>query len=231
MLWHALVRPPPQVAHLITGAGNARYWQSPAVKFGAFMDPGNPDWDAMLALLGPGDMFAIRPSVSLPASGRIRPVMRNVEVLEYAYSGPTPSHSIVIPAEFEGVRLSDENLSEINELASSPYTQALDAALLSLGPVLGWRERATNGRLVAIAGARLAPDGFGEISTVVTRQSYTGRGYATFLVNRLIADLLASDRTPYLYVNGANSRAIALYEHLGFTRTRTLEADLLEFLG
>nr|WP_211370656.1 GNAT family N-acetyltransferase [Nonomuraea turkmeniaca] len=82
-----------------------------------------------------------------------------------------------------------------------------------LGTYLGVRD---NGTLVAMAGERLRPPGWTEISAVCTAPEARGRGHAARLVNALIARIAARNERPFLHVAEANTGAIALYERLGF---------------
>jgi GNAT superfamily N-acetyltransferase len=78
------------------------------------------------------------------------------------------------------------------------------------------------GQLIAMAGERLALPGYREISAVCTHPAHTGRGYAALLVQHLMRVQAAAGQRSFLHVLQANHRAIALYERLGFTRTRSL---------
>ncbi len=68
-----------------------------------------------------------------------------------------------------------------------------------------------------MAGERLKVDGFTEVSAVCTHPDYLGRGYAGMLLAELIRGIRERGETPFLHVRGDNTRAIALYERLGFT--------------
>ncbi|WP_432087965.1 GNAT family N-acetyltransferase [Streptomyces sp. bgisy095] len=83
-----------------------------------------------------------------------------------------------------------------------------------LGTYLGIRD---GGRLVAMAGERLRPPGWTEISAVCTDAEVRGRGHAARLVGALADRVLARGERPFLHVAEKNTAAIALYERLGFT--------------
>ncbi|GAB2718666.1 GNAT family N-acetyltransferase [Streptomyces bullii] len=86
-----------------------------------------------------------------------------------------------------------------------------------LGTYLGIRD---GGRLVAMAGERLRPPGWTEISAVCTAPEARGRGHAARLVSALAARILARGERPFLHVAETNTGAIALYERLGFASRR-----------
>lgn len=86
-----------------------------------------------------------------------------------------------------------------------------------LGTYLGIRE---NGRLVAMAGERLRPPGWTEISAVCTAPEARARGHAVRLVGTLAARVVARGDRPFPHVAEAGTGAVALYERLGFTTRR-----------
>jgi predicted GNAT family acetyltransferase len=72
-----------------------------------------------------------------------------------------------------------------------------------------------------MAGERVRPPGWTEISAVCTDAAHRGRGLATRLIRALAAGLHARGETAYLHVAAANTAAIRLYESIGFTPRRT----------
>ena len=67
-----------------------------------------------------------------------------------------------------------------------------------------------------MAGERLRPPGWTELSAVCTAPEARGRGHAARLVRALVARVLARDERPFLHVAEANTAATGLYERLGF---------------
>ena len=82
-----------------------------------------------------------------------------------------------------------------------------------LGRFVGVKE---NGRLVAMAGERMQPAGYTEVSGVCTDPAYRGRGFAAGLMLEVAARIRARGEIPFLHSYAHNTGAIALYQALGF---------------
>lgn len=78
------------------------------------------------------------------------------------------------------------------------------------------------GRLAAMAGQRLAPPGFTEVSAVCTHPEFRGRGYAQLLVAAVARAIHEHGEIPFLTSYAHNTNAIRVYESVGFTVRRTL---------
>jgi predicted GNAT family acetyltransferase len=87
-----------------------------------------------------------------------------------------------------------------------------------LGQYLGIR---VDGRLVAMAGERLRPARYTEISAVCTHPDYRGRGYGRDLVETLVRNIIDRGDVPILHVEKDN-RAMSLYERIGFSIRQTI---------
>lgn len=81
--------------------------------------------------------------------------------------------------------------------------------------------------LVAMAGRRMQPAGWCEVSAVCSDPDHQGRGLAAMLTLRVAAAVQAEGNDAFLHVAANNDRAIALYEHLGFRRRATLGATVV----
>jgi predicted GNAT family acetyltransferase len=116
----------------------------------------------------------------------------------------------------EIVRLGPGDASEMVELAARTRPGPFEARTHEFGGYLGVRRE---GVLVAMAGERLHPPGWVEISAVCTDEAVRGQGLASRLVRAVASSISARGDRPMLHVATSNTAAIALYERLGF-RTR-----------
>jgi predicted GNAT family acetyltransferase len=58
--------------------------------------------------------------------------------------------------------------------------------------------------------------GYTEVSAICTHPDHTGHGYARILTSEIMRRILERGETPFLHVRHDNTRAIELYERLGF---------------
>ena len=111
------------------------------------------------------------------------------------------------------VRLTDADAPQMLELALLTEPGPFFDKTHLLGDFYGVKE---GGRLLAMSGERMKPDGFTEVSGVCVHPDAQGRGYAAALMRRVIEDILARGETAFLHSYDHNARAISLYEELGF---------------
>jgi ribosomal protein S18 acetylase RimI-like enzyme len=86
-----------------------------------------------------------------------------------------------------------------------------------MGDFFGIRD---GGKLIAMAGERMALPEFREVSAVCTHPDYLGRGYAGLLTRRVMRGQTAAGKRTFLHVKETNLRAQAVYERLGFVVER-----------
>jgi ribosomal protein S18 acetylase RimI-like enzyme len=71
-------------------------------------------------------------------------------------------------------------------------------------------------QLVAMAGQRLRPPGYCEISAVCTHPDARRRGYASIVTLHVAAAIAARGERPFLHVAATNTSAKSVYEKIGF---------------
>ncbi|MFD9899761.1 GNAT family N-acetyltransferase [Mesorhizobium sp. UC22_110] len=96
---------------------------------------------------------------------------------------------------------------------------------LELGAFWGVKE---DGRLLAMAGERMRPQGFCEISGVCSHPEARGRGLAKRLSMFVAGRIVERGEEPFLHAYATNTAAIALYESIGFSLRSTMHVAVLQ---
>lgn len=111
-------------------------------------------------------------------------------------------------------RLGEDDASQMLELALLTEPGPFFKNTHRLGDFYGVKE---GSRLLAMAGERMKPDGFTEVSGVCAHPDAQGRGLAAAVMRQVIDAILERGETAFLHSYDYNARAIALYEGLGFS--------------
>lgn len=117
----------------------------------------------------------------------------------------------------EALPLGPADLPEMMALTGRARPGPFLPRTVELGGYLGIRR---DGELVAMAGERLRPPGFTEVSAVCTDPAWRGHGFASRLTLAVAAAIQARGDTPFLHAIATNTAAIRLYKSLGFTHRR-----------
>lgn len=173
-------------------------------------EPDADDWADLAALVGPGGEAPLA-----GFQGRTPPgweVTFSLEGVQLVDDG--------IPAapDAEAVRLGPDDVPEMLDLVRRTRPGPFLPRTVELGTYLGIRH---GGALVAMAGERLHPPGWTEISAVCTDPDFRGKGLAGRLVLAVAHGVRERGETPFLHTSAANTGAIRLYEALGFRLRRT----------
>lgn len=202
-------------AHLCRRVGEALAYEAEVATFVAVPRvPSEQDWADLASLLGPGGFVDLFSADVVPPPGW-PPVFSLDGVQMVLPEGATLAATAVRGVEV--VELGATEVPEMIELAAATRPGPFWARTVEMGRYVGVRD---GGRLVAMAGERLRPPGWVEISSVCTAEDARGRGFAAHLVATLGAGILDRGGRPFLHVARTNVGAIALYERLGFVRRR-----------
>ncbi len=150
--------------------------------------------------------LAQREVIDPPPGLRVLRVAKAVQMIVARIIGPSD--------EFPCDVLTSDNAPEMLALAQLTRPGPFAERTHELGCFLGIRHE---GRLVAMAGERMKPGPFTEISGVCTHPDHRGKGYAAGLTREVGRAILARGETPFLHAFSDNANAIALYGRLGFT--------------
>lgn len=180
--------------------------------------PGAADWDDLAALAGPGAVVGLA-GVRVPPPGdwEVTQELEGVQFVDTGADLPTDTGDDLVT-----VRLGRADVPEMLDLARRTRPGPFLPRTLELGVYLGIRcPPYSGGSLVAMAGERLNPPGWTEVSAVCTDERWRGRGFAERLVRTLMTGIRARGQTPFLHVVAENTAAIRVYERLGFRVRRT----------
>jgi ribosomal protein S18 acetylase RimI-like enzyme len=198
-------------AHLARRAGRAATYLPEVATFAAVSAvPDAAEWDDLARLLGRGELADLFSSPAAPPPDW-EPVfvLDGLQMLWRGGADPGDLHG----RDGDVVELGADGVPEMLDLVARTRPGPFRPRTREMGTYLGIRE---NGRLVAMAGERLRPPGWTEISAVCTAPEARGRGHAARLVRALAARVEARGERPFLHVAEQNTGAIALYERLGF---------------
>lgn len=116
--------------------------------------------------------------------------------------------------EIELVPLTAEHVPYMLELTNLTKPGPFSANTIAFGNYEGIFD---GHKLVAMAGQRMHAGKNIEISAVCTHPDYLGRGYARQLIFSQIRNIQQRSEIPFLHVRADNTRAISVYESMGFS--------------
>lgn len=126
----------------------------------------------------------------------------------------------------DAVVLGDVDVPDMLDLVARTEPGPFGPRTPTMGRFVGIRDP-RDGRLLAMAGERLRPPGWVEISAVCTDPSARGAGLGARVVGDVEAAIRSRGDRPLLHVAGQNVGAIRLYEQLGFVASRRMYFTLL----
>jgi ribosomal protein S18 acetylase RimI-like enzyme len=202
--WAALNGPQAGLAEV---HGQARRYPPDVSPFVAVPTRPQPEvWADLLALVGPGGRLGmIGHGVGIPDDWTVEFRGDGVQLVATDRFETLPYDEAVI--------LGEPDVDEMLDLTERTKPGPFLKRTYLLGTYLGVRRE---GRLVAMAGERLHPPGWTEISAVCTDPDFRGQGFGTRLVQAVGHNIRARGETPMMHAAATNENAIRLYRALGF---------------
>jgi ribosomal protein S18 acetylase RimI-like enzyme len=204
---------------LAEGGALARRYPPVIAPFAAISDMSAESFASLGALMSRSDiavLFTPDP-VNPPDDFKILLAESGEQMLGTPTQSPLP--------DVEPITLGAADVPAMLELTELTKPGPFSARTHELGTFLGIR---IDGRLVAMAGERMKPADYTEITAVCVHPDYRGRGYAQFLLGAVARQIVARGEIPFLHVFSHNSSAIALYRRQGMEIRRCLYVTVLQ---
>jgi ribosomal protein S18 acetylase RimI-like enzyme len=215
-IWNALIT---RQRALAEGDSLALRYPSEIAPFAAMADASLQSFAALHALMKRSDqvvLFTLDP-VNAPAEFNVLLAKTGEQMIG------TPLESVGSSTEI--VRLDVDDVVDMMELASLTKPGPFTARAHELGTFLGIR---TNGRLVAMAGERMKPGNYTEMTAICVHPDYRGRGHAQALLGAVAGQISARREIPFLHVFSDNHSAISLYRRQGMESRCQIHVTVLE---
>jgi predicted GNAT family acetyltransferase len=214
-VWSALTT---RQAHLALGDARAVRMAPAYGLFAAAADESPASLAALSALVPPDGQIALVETGDIPRlAGAVVTAQAQCHQMVATRLAPAESDFAIVP-------LDEADAPEMLALATLTKPGPFFARTHALGDFVGVKQ---DGRLVAMAGERMRPVGFTEVSGVCTHPDYRGRGYAAGLIRAVAGKICARGETPFLHAYSSHTETIALYERLGFTLRRLVTITVL----
>ncbi len=182
--------------------------------------PRAQDWADAATLVGPAGIVPLN-GVSTRPPADWTPVMSGggVQMVDAGVAAADDPEATVLTAADV-----PEMLALVGRAKPGPFLPRT----IELGRYLGIRR---DGALIAMAGERLRPPGWTEISAVCTDEAFRGQGLGTRLVLAVAAGIRRRGDTPFLHAAAENVGAIRLYQSLGFRLRREVVFEAVQVPG
>jgi GNAT superfamily N-acetyltransferase len=214
-VWSAL-----ECRQAVMSIGNhlARRYAPGFAPFAATRDAQPEALEALAGLVAPGERLLLLQAVesSVPRGAVLERRAAGVQMVMKALR-PVAGRAAV-------ERLGPADVPKMRALAELTRPGPFEARTHELGAFYGIHDQ---GRLIAMAGERMKPYGFVEVSAVCTHPDYRGRGYAAQLTSVVTSQILERGETAFLHAYAANAPAIRLYQALGFAVRREMMVTVL----
>jgi ribosomal protein S18 acetylase RimI-like enzyme len=183
----------------------ARYDREVAGFVGHPLELDEQDWSDLAASVGPSTEVSLRGAHVPPTDWEMLGQMGSVQLDGSAFE-VAPDPDVVV--------LGAADVLQMLDLVERTKPGPFRVRTIEMGTYLGLLD---DGRLVALAGERMHPAGWTEISAVCTDPRFRKRGFSTRLVRAVGYGIRVRGEVPFLHARADNTPAIRLYESLGFT--------------
>ncbi len=205
--WYALISGNTNLAY---GSDTVKFYDKDVAPFVGFDESTEYNFDVLYQLIEHNGlvMFISPQPATIPGKWKM---LRHIPCLQMVHD--------VVPRQIDAdiIDLKEEHISQMLELTQLTKPGPFLNRTVDFGPFQGIFD---GNKLVAMAGQRMAPLPYVEVTAVCTHPNHTGKGYAKQLLISQSNQIIKAGNIPFLHVRDDNHRAIKVYEKVGFT-TRT----------
>jgi ribosomal protein S18 acetylase RimI-like enzyme len=215
-IWNALIS---RQQALAEGGALARRYPPAIAPFAATADTSSQSFAALGALMsGPEIAVLFTPDpVTAPAEFKILLAETGEQMI--GMPAESPSRGVEI------VTLGTADVPAMMALTELTKPGPFNVRTHELGTFLGIR---IDGQLAAMAGERMKPANYTEITAVCVHPDHRGRGYGQMLLAAISRQISGRGEIPFLHVFSNNHSAIALYQRQGMEIRRRLHVTVLQ---
>jgi ribosomal protein S18 acetylase RimI-like enzyme len=222
MIWNAITTGNADIA---TVDGDAGIYKPDIAPFAGMKELNVKNLDKLYEMTAPGQRAAIHYFDSPPMDTDKWSTLQQMDITQMVYEAPVTSFTTKTSELI--VTLNDEHIPAMLELTKLTKPGPFFQNTILFGNYFGIF---IDGRLAAMAGQRMHPVPYMEVSAVCTHPDHRGRGYAKALMLRVMQLILENSFTPFLHVLSSNTGAIQLYESIGYRIRKQFFMDVVKRL-
>jgi predicted GNAT family acetyltransferase len=215
-IWTALTTTQQALAE---GDGRARRYPTLVTPFADMPKMSADNFAALGALMAPQDIAVLFTPDAVQPPAEFKTMLAETGEQMTGTPVETPANGIEI------VTLGVDDVPAMIELTSLTKPGPFSTRTHELGTFLGIR---ADGQLVAMAGERMKPAQYTEMTAVCVHPSHRGRGYGQILLSAISRQIVSRGEIPFLHVFSSNHSAIALYRRQGMEIRRRFHVTVLK---
>ena len=215
-IWTALTTTQQALAE---GDGRVRRYPTEMTPFADMPDLSVDNFTALAAMMKPVDIAVLFTPEAVPVPAGFNVVLAETGEQMIGTPVETPTNGVDI------VTLGVDDVPAMMELTALTRPGPFSARTHELGTFLGIR---VDGQLVAMAGERMKPAQYTEMTAVCVHPSHRGRGYGQMLLGAVARQIVLRGEIPFLHVFTSNHSAIALYRRQGMEIRRRFHVTVLK---